>query len=199
MSNQKVWVEVQNGYRLPCPADCEKEIHNRMVACWRENPHERAGFRGLTTYFRNRSFALGTIQPYELAPAQLRGKVTDEHASRAANLIAAAVKEARQNANLNNKQKKPSNTSSSLTSADKSTASSSSSSLIAKRQSKVSPEEFGMGQNYVDFLGKVCVGVCGCVGVCACVRVLVSVCVCVCVCVWVWEGGKTKSRFSDPL
>ncbi len=66
MNNQKVWVEVTNGYRLPCPAGCEQEIHARMLSCWKEDPHHRATFRSLCMYFRQRSFALGTIPAYEL-------------------------------------------------------------------------------------------------------------------------------------
>jgi hypothetical protein len=187
MSNQKVWVEVQNGYRLPCPADCEKEIHDRMLACWKENPRERAGFRGLTAYFRNRSFALGTIEPYELAPTRLRGKLgsmAEENTSRAATLIAEAVKEGKQNVSgwrsskANSGKKKPASRSSSLTSVtDKKPASSSKSNssmqMSQKRQSEVSEAEFGAGENYVDFMGKVRLCVCVCI-VCVC-------CVCVCV------------------
>ncbi len=32
MNNNKVWVEVTNGYRLPCPEGCDPEIHARMLA-----------------------------------------------------------------------------------------------------------------------------------------------------------------------
>ena len=32
MNNNKVWVEVAAGYRLPCPEDCPKEIHDRMLS-----------------------------------------------------------------------------------------------------------------------------------------------------------------------
>jgi hypothetical protein len=169
MSNQKVWVEVQNGYRLPCPTDCEKEIHHRMMACWKENPHERSTFRGLTTYFRNRSFALGTIEHYELASTELRGKMAsfaEENSSRAATLIADAVKEGKRNVSGDGKKKKKKSVkgkpnasrSSSLRSTTSNTSSISSTSNlkpVRKKQSEVSETEFGMGENYVDFMGKV--------------------------------------------
>jgi serine/threonine protein kinase len=31
-NNQKVWIEVQNGYRLPRPDTCPQEIYDRMLA-----------------------------------------------------------------------------------------------------------------------------------------------------------------------
>ena len=33
-SNQKVWVEVLAGYRLPCPDGCPQNVHNTMLQCW---------------------------------------------------------------------------------------------------------------------------------------------------------------------
>jgi hypothetical protein len=68
MDNRKVWMEITSGYRLPCPAGCEQEIYQRMLACWKTNPHERASFRLLCQFFRNRSFALSTLPFYELPP-----------------------------------------------------------------------------------------------------------------------------------
>jgi hypothetical protein len=146
MSNQKVWVEVQNGYRLSCPAGCEKEIHNRMLACWKENPRERATFRGLTMYFRNLSFALGTIGPYEIAPVDFGGKLAsrlNSNTDRAAELISGIVK------GKHGKQRKSS------ASAAGRTASNSSSNSSKPQKREISDSEFGMGVNYIDLMGKV--------------------------------------------
>lgn len=38
--------------------------HNSVS--WKEDTHHRATFRGLCQYFRSRSFALGTLEAYEL-------------------------------------------------------------------------------------------------------------------------------------
>ena len=43
MNNQKVWIEVAGGYRLPCPDGCLKEIHGIMQHCWDE-PSSRPPF-----------------------------------------------------------------------------------------------------------------------------------------------------------
>ena len=32
LTNNRVWVEVTAGYRLPCPEGCEKEVHDRMLS-----------------------------------------------------------------------------------------------------------------------------------------------------------------------
>ena len=34
-SNQKVWVEVLAGYRLPCPEGCPQNVHDTMLQCWK--------------------------------------------------------------------------------------------------------------------------------------------------------------------
>ena len=36
MSNEKVWVKVLAGYRLPCPPGCPEEVHEVMMKCWVE-------------------------------------------------------------------------------------------------------------------------------------------------------------------
>jgi hypothetical protein len=177
MSNQKVWMEVQSGYRLPCPSECEKEIHDRMMSCWKENSHERPSFRGLAMYFRNRSVAIGTMATYEIAPAALRGRMAsmaDENTSRAASLIADAVKEGKRNVKKSGKASKSSNLTSNKAKpvdSNKAGRNNSSSSISSsngakpiKKKSEISETEFGMGENYVDFMGKVCVGVYGCRG-----------------------------------
>ena len=41
--NEKVWVQVLGGYRLPCPVNCPVSVHNLMTECWKE-AGERPGF-----------------------------------------------------------------------------------------------------------------------------------------------------------
>lgn len=41
MANQKVWVNVQNGYRLPSPKGCPSSLYKIMLACWDEDSKER--------------------------------------------------------------------------------------------------------------------------------------------------------------
>ena len=43
MPNQKVWVEVLAGYRLPCPPECPAAVYTVMESCWREYG-QRPGF-----------------------------------------------------------------------------------------------------------------------------------------------------------
>ena len=44
MHNQKVWVQVSNGYRLPKPDGCSQEVYDLMLKCWEHEPHDRAVF-----------------------------------------------------------------------------------------------------------------------------------------------------------
>jgi hypothetical protein len=173
-TNQKVWIEVQAGYRLPCPNGCAKEIHDRMMACWKADPHERPLFRGLTTFFRNQSVALGTIAQYDMGNATMRptaAKKVNDDSARAAQLIQEAIKEGKRNGKKAGKlesagQKQP----------------------LAMKQRKgaerslspaTSEDEPGVSESYVDLVGKVCgKNVCVCVCVCVCVF---WVCVCVCI------------------
>ncbi len=41
MSNQKVWADVINGYRMPQPLDCPDQAYALMQACWAERPSDR--------------------------------------------------------------------------------------------------------------------------------------------------------------
>ena len=34
--NEKVWVQVLGGYRLPCPKKCPQYVHDLMMECWRD-------------------------------------------------------------------------------------------------------------------------------------------------------------------
>ena len=51
MSNEKVWVEVVGGYRLPCPEGCPSEVYDVMLHCW-FGFGERPTFQELTATFR---------------------------------------------------------------------------------------------------------------------------------------------------
>ena len=52
MTNQKVWVSVASGYRLPCPDTCSASVHGIMTHCWAADPHDRPEFATLLTFFR---------------------------------------------------------------------------------------------------------------------------------------------------
>lgn len=50
--NNKDTIEaVKQGYRLPCPENCPKEIYKVMLKCWNSNPNKRPTFKFLTMYF----------------------------------------------------------------------------------------------------------------------------------------------------
>jgi hypothetical protein len=51
-SNQRVWVEVTGGKRLPPPAKCCDELYDIMYDCWREDCDERPDTTELTTRLR---------------------------------------------------------------------------------------------------------------------------------------------------
>lgn len=52
-SNQKVWVEVAAGYRLPRPNGCRDDVYEKMRACWSECQKDRPTFSELTKFFRH--------------------------------------------------------------------------------------------------------------------------------------------------
>ena len=52
-SNQKVWVEVAAGYRLPQPNACRDDIFQHMLSCWNESQDERPTFREAAEFFRD--------------------------------------------------------------------------------------------------------------------------------------------------
>ena len=52
-SNQKVWVEVAAGYRLPQPNACRDDVFQHMLSCWNESQDERPTFREAAEFFRD--------------------------------------------------------------------------------------------------------------------------------------------------
>ena len=50
--NEKVWVQVLGGYRLPSPAKCPIDIYQIMSECWKE-PGERPGFAAILQNLEN--------------------------------------------------------------------------------------------------------------------------------------------------
>ncbi len=53
-TNQRVWVDVVSGYRLPCPTDCPADIHALMMQCWDTDPQQRPSFSLLLTTLRDK-------------------------------------------------------------------------------------------------------------------------------------------------
>ena len=47
--NTQVVQEVDRGYRLPCPADCDQEVYVLMMSCWHPTPKLRPPFSKLMT------------------------------------------------------------------------------------------------------------------------------------------------------
>eukprot|EP00051_Salpingoeca_urceolata_P033076 m.18795 g.18795 ORF g.18795 m.18795 type:complete len:1677 (-) comp5786_c0_seq2:165-5195(-) len=50
-TNQKVWVEVVHGYRLPCPDKCPETVHAMMLRCWEEERDMRISAHELALHF----------------------------------------------------------------------------------------------------------------------------------------------------
>ena len=46
-SNQRVWIDVIAGYRLPLPPGCPFEVHGIMLSCWRTEPSNRPKFTSI--------------------------------------------------------------------------------------------------------------------------------------------------------
>lgn len=61
---------------------------------WKENPHERPTFRGLANFFRQKSFAAGTLAHYDISPTigGRNSKNVDEASAKSAALINEAVR-----------------------------------------------------------------------------------------------------------
>jgi hypothetical protein len=52
LPNERVWIELKNGYRLPRPATCPAKVYDVMSQCWAAEPSDRPGFMRLTVFFR---------------------------------------------------------------------------------------------------------------------------------------------------
>jgi len=49
MTNEDVYINVQEGLRLPSPMNCPKTVHNMMLDCWAAVPTRRPTFSDLVT------------------------------------------------------------------------------------------------------------------------------------------------------
>ena len=47
MNNRQTLERVEQGYRMPCPANCPEKLYNTMLFCWKENPEDRPTFEHL--------------------------------------------------------------------------------------------------------------------------------------------------------
>ncbi|XP_040187416.1 tyrosine-protein kinase HCK [Rana temporaria] len=47
MSNLEVITALERGYRMPCPANCPRELYNIMLECWQQAPEQRPTFEYL--------------------------------------------------------------------------------------------------------------------------------------------------------
>ena len=45
--NAEVAEMINAGYRMPCPRNCPKQLHNVMMECWKEKPEDRPCFKTL--------------------------------------------------------------------------------------------------------------------------------------------------------
>ncbi len=52
MNNQKVWMSVLAGYRLPQPPECPDAIYQIMLTCWSDQPNQRPTFQELAGSIR---------------------------------------------------------------------------------------------------------------------------------------------------
>ncbi len=44
MTNEQVWMDVANGYRLPRPEGCPEDVYEKMMSMWHKDPSERPTF-----------------------------------------------------------------------------------------------------------------------------------------------------------
>lgn len=65
-----------------------------LPCSWKADPHDRANFRNLCQYFRQRSFAFGTLQPYELPPL-VESRFVKSKSKNASKVVREAVKGAK--------------------------------------------------------------------------------------------------------
>ena len=53
-SNQKVWVSVLAGYRLPRGPGCPPDVYEQMLMCWAPSPEHRPSFEVLAAFFQSK-------------------------------------------------------------------------------------------------------------------------------------------------
>jgi len=51
MNNQRVWIDVLAGYRLPQPDNVPDVVYAMMLRCWKEDPKDRPKFVELSEFF----------------------------------------------------------------------------------------------------------------------------------------------------
>ncbi len=47
MSNSEVMKKLQEGYRIPCPENCQEKLYEIMLSCWKEDKESRPTFETL--------------------------------------------------------------------------------------------------------------------------------------------------------
>lgn len=47
MNNRQTLERVEQGYHMPCPANCPEKLYNTMLFCWKENPEDHPTFEHL--------------------------------------------------------------------------------------------------------------------------------------------------------
>ena len=62
MTNAEVLEKLPQGYRMGCPNNCPKELHDIMLECWREEPANRPTFESLQ--WRLEEFYTATEEGY---------------------------------------------------------------------------------------------------------------------------------------
>eukprot|EP00055_Hartaetosiga_balthica_P018076 m.128166 g.128166 ORF g.128166 m.128166 type:complete len:1835 (+) comp9449_c2_seq8:177-5681(+) len=74
MTNEKVWVRVSEGYRLPRPALCPQELYDWVLYCWDAIPSKRPTFKELTIRLQR---YLDDVPLTDLHSNSLRPQVAD--------------------------------------------------------------------------------------------------------------------------
>lgn len=47
MTNEQVMKQLQEGYRMPCPENCQEKLYEIMLSCWKDRPENRPTFETL--------------------------------------------------------------------------------------------------------------------------------------------------------
>ena len=51
MTNRDILIQVEQGYRMPCPPDCPSRLYAIMTDCWKSEPKSRPTFDALQSQF----------------------------------------------------------------------------------------------------------------------------------------------------